>query len=93
MQNDIREITNILSQSIIDRRLMREKIDAINKKHSENIDLFHFIFPPQGNGVSLNYASDENLRNDLEWKKIYLQAKSTGKAFDELCKEMRNNHQ
>lgn len=93
MQNDIREISYILSQSICDRILMREKIDAINYKHKENVILYNFIFPPQGNRISLEDASAESLRSDLEWKRIYLQAKSTGKTFDELRKEMRNSYQ
>lgn len=93
MQNDIREISYILSQSICDRKLLRKKIDTINDKHRENVILYNIIFPPEGNHISLEDASAESLRSDLEWKRIYLQAKSTGKTFDELCKEMRNSYQ
>ena len=37
------------------------------------------------------YIPDQSYIEDLTWKKIYLQAKKTGKLFDELCKEMRKS--
>ena len=93
-QNDIRKdidiIRWVLSNIPIDMHQVRTQIDTVNRKHPENIILFNLIFPPQGNRVSVGSASDDNLISDLAWKLDYLQAKQKGKAFDELCKTMRN---
>lgn len=90
LENDIQDIRNILNQRPIQMCQVREKIDKVNTEHPENIVLFNFVFPPQGNRVSLDNAPDQSLINDLTWKQIYLQAKKAGKLFGEFCKEMRN---
>lgn len=89
MKKDIESIYCVLSQKPIDIDQVRMQIDKINRKHPENVILFNLIFPPQGNRVSLAEASVQGLIDDLVWKYTYLQAKGVGKAFDELCKEMR----
>lgn len=89
LENDIQDISNILSQRLIQMYQVREKIDKVNTEHPENIVLFNLIFPPQGIRVSLANAPDQSLIDDLAWKQIYLQAKKDGKLFDEFCKEMR----
>lgn len=90
LENDIKDISNILNQWPIQMYRVREKIDKVNTEHPENTVLFNLIFPPQGNRVSLANAPDWSLIDDLAWKQIYLQAKKVGKLFDEFCKEMRN---
>lgn len=89
LENDIQDISNILSQRLIQMYQVREKIDKVNTEHPENIVLFNLIFPPQGIRVSLANAPDQSLIDDLAWKQIYLQAKKDGKLFNEFCEEMR----
>lgn len=89
LENDIQDISDILNQRPIKMYQVRAKIEKINEKHSENIVLFNLIFPPRGNRVSLANASDQSLIDDLAWKQIYLQAKKSGKLFDEFYKEIR----
>lgn len=93
LESDIQDISNILNQRPINMYQVRAKIEKVNKEHLENVVLFNLIFPPQGNRVSIENASDQSLINDLAWKKIYLQAKKEGKAFDAFCKEMQKNTQ
>lgn len=90
MIKDVDSIRCVLSQSPVDMFQVRTQIDTVNRKHPENVIIFNLIFPPQGNRVSLNSASDDNLISDLKWKLDYLQAKQKGKAFEEFCKTMRS---
>lgn len=89
LENDIQDISNILNRQFINIYQVREKIEKVNKEHPENITLYNLIFPPSGSFVSLANASDQNLVDDLTWKRIYLQAKKNGKLFNEFCKEMK----
>ena len=89
MQKDIDDIDTILSQNPISIELVQVEIRKINTKHPENIILNHIIFPPHNSFFNRGYILDQNLIDDLTWKRIYLQAKKTGKLFDNLCKEMR----
>lgn len=89
MESDIRNIGNVLLQKPIDIDQVRMQIITVNGKHPENKTLFNRIFPPQGKRMSISEASDQGLIEDLAWKHTYLQAKKVGKAFDELCKELR----
>jgi len=91
LESDIQDISNILNQWPINMCQVREKIDKVNREHPENVILFNLIFPPHGNRVFLANASDQNLIDDLAWKRIYLQAKKNGRLFDEFCKEMRKS--
>jgi len=89
MESDIQDISSILNQQPINMYRVRAEIDKVNEKHPENVTLYNLIFPPHGNRVSLAGASDQNLIDDLAWKRIYLQAKKDGKAFEEFSKEIR----
>ncbi len=89
MIKDMENIRCILSQKPVVMSQVRAKIDTVNRKHPENVILYNLILPPQGNRVSLDSASDDNLISDLIWKLDYLQAKQMGKAFEEFCKTMR----
>lgn len=89
MITDMNSIRCVLSQSPVVVSHVRAKIDIINRKHPENVIIYKLIFPPKGNTVSLDSASDDNLISDLIWKLDYLQAKQMGKAFEEFCKTMR----
>lgn len=90
MIKDVDSIHCVLSQSPVDMFQVRRQIDTVNRKHPENVIIFNLIFPPQGNRVSLDSASDDNLISDLKWKLDYLQAKQKRKAFEEFCKTMRS---
>lgn len=89
MITDMDNIRCVLSQNPVDILHVRAQIDIVNRKHPENVIIYKLIFPPKGNPVSLDSASDNNLISDLIWKLDYLQAKQMGKAFEEFCKTMR----
>lgn len=89
MQSDMNEIDNILTSKININAVMN-KIYDINEKHPENVVLYNVIYPPVGNPVPLNRATDNGLINDLTWKKYFLIAKMKAKTFDEFYKEMTN---
>ncbi len=91
MESDIQDIGIILNQRPINMYQVKVKIGQINDAYPENIFLNHIIFPPQGKSFQDGYIPDQSYIEDLTWKKIYLQAKKTGKLFDELCKEMRKS--
>ena len=93
MIKDVDSIRCVLLQSPVDMFQVRTQIDIVNRKHPENVIIFNLIFPPHGNRVSLDSASDDNLISDLKWKLDYLQAKQKGKAFEEFCKAMSRNAQ
>ncbi len=93
MIQDMENIRNVLSQNPVIMSQVRAQIDTVNRKHPENVFIYNLIFPPQGNRVSLDSASDDNLISDLIWKLDYLQAKQKGEAFEEFCKTMRRSAQ
>lgn len=88
MQDDINDINEILTYPV-DVAKVYEKIEHINRKHPENIILFNIIYPPVGKPIPLNRATNDNLINDLIWKREFLNAKMNAKLFDEFCKEMK----
>lgn len=90
LENDIQDISNILSQRPINMCQVKAKIDKVNNEHQENVIINHIIFPPQRAALSGGYDLNQSFIDDLIWKRIYLQAKKAGKLFDEFCKEMRN---
>lgn len=92
MKNDIQDIDRILGEKTINMDDVLEKIKEINEKHSENIVINYIIFPPIGGTCQADDAPDSSKINDLIWKKRYLQAKSFGKTFDELVKELTNGN-
>ena len=89
MIQDMENIRDVLSQNPVAKSQVRAQIDTVNRKHPENVIIYKLIFPPKGNSISLDSASDDNLISDLIWKLDYLQAKQMGKAFEEFCKTMR----
>ncbi len=94
MEKDINDCCYILSQNPINMFQVKQKIYAINEKHPENLIfynliLYNLIYTPKEKTVQLNDASDANLIEDLKWKLNFLQAKKSGKTFDEFCKTMR----
>ena len=89
MIQDMENIRDVLSQNPVAKSQVRAQIDTVNRKHPENVIIYKLIFPPKGNPISLDSASDDNLISDLIWKLDYLQAKQMGKAFEEFCKTMR----
>ena len=92
MKNDIKDIDCILGEKYINMDDVLKKIKKINEKHPENIVINYIIFPPIGGICQVDNAPDSSKINDLTWKKRYLQAKSFGKTFDELVKELTNGN-
>lgn len=90
MGQDVNNISSILSQPFINMNHVRDYIDKINREHPENMVLYNIMFPPQGNRVPLDSASNDSLIQHLLWKQKYLQVKKAGKTFDEFCKTMKN---
>lgn len=93
MKKDLESIHYVLSQNPINMVQVMSLIEKINKEHPENITIFNLIYPPQGNSVPLYAASDENMISDLKWKWDYLQAKQTGKIFEEFRKAITQGNQ
>lgn len=94
IHNDISEITWILSSIPFNIETARQKIAAINGEHPENHLLFFLINPLIGNSTPVYNASSENLRQDLTWKKTYLEIKTQAKTLDEIIHQLesRYNH-
>lgn len=92
MQLDITDINCILGQVPVDVGSVVHKIKEINAEHCENIIIYNMIFPPVGKTYTIDEASDSDKINDLAWKEIYLKAKSLGKTFDELVKELHKTN-
>lgn len=87
MQSDIHDIDRILTPPV-DVNEVYEKIESINRKHPENTTIFKLIYPPVGNSVLLISATNDDLINDLKWKRTFLNAKMRAKLLDEFRKEM-----
>ena len=92
IQKDISEITWILSSIPFNMETARKKITAINKEHPENHLFFFLMNPPDGNSTPIYNASSESLRQDLLWKKSYLEIKSKSKTLDEVIHQVESQY-
>lgn len=90
IHKDISEITWILSSIPFNMETARQKIEAINKEHPENHLFFFLMNPPGGNSTPIYNASSESLRQDLVWKKSYLEIKSKAKTLDEVIHQIES---
>lgn len=88
IHKDISEITWILSSIPFNMETARQKIAAVNRKHPENHLFFFLMNPPSGNSTPIYNASSESLRQDLVWKKSYLEIKSKAKTLDEAIHQL-----
>ena len=88
IHKDISEITWILSSIPFNMETARQKIAAINREHPENHLFFFLMNPPGGNSTPIYNASSESLRQDLAWKKSYLEIKSKAKSLDEVIHQL-----
>ena len=88
IHKDISEITWILSSIPFNMETARQKIAAINGEHPENHLFFFLMNPPGGNSTPIYNASSESLRQDLAWKKSYLEIKSKAKSLDEVIHQL-----
>lgn len=68
----------------------RQKIAAINGEHPENHLLFFLINPSNGKYTPVCIASSESLRQDLVWKKSYLEIKAKSKTLDEVIHQIES---
>ena len=67
----------------------RKKILEIDQKHPENLACFYTLCRPAAcQWVPVNQADDETRIRDLEWKRVYLNAKALGKSMEEMLKEI-----
>lgn len=90
IHNDISEITCILSSIPFNMETARKKIATINGEHPENHLFFFLINPPGGNFTPVYSASSESLRQDLVWKKSYLEIKAKAKTLDEVIHQIES---
>ena len=88
IHKDISEITWILSSIPFNTETARQKITAINEAHPEN----HLINPPSGNSTPIYNASSESLRQDLVWKKDYLEIKTKAKTLHEVIHQLETRY-
>ena len=88
MQKAIHEIDVIMQGWTFDAERARQKIVEINDSHPENVTVHNLLFSPGQFSTSIAHANDEQLKNDLLWKRYYLNAKCAGKAVDEMRKDI-----
>ena len=92
IHKDISEIAWILSSIPFNMETAREKIAAVNREHPENHLFFFLMNPPSGNSTPIYNASSESLRQDLVWKKSYLEIKSKAKTLDEVIRQLESQY-
>ena len=88
MQKTIHEIDVILQGWPFNGEMARQKIFEINASHPENVIIYNLIFSHGQTATPVAFAGDELLKDDLSWKRYYLNAKCTGKTVDEMQKEI-----
>ena len=72
----------------MDAEKARKKIVEINASHPENVTVHKLIFFHGQPSISIASAGDKLLKDDLSWKRYYLNAKCAGKTVDEMRKEI-----
>ncbi|MBD5505235.1 MAG: hypothetical protein HDR09_16260 [Lachnospiraceae bacterium] len=94
IQNDISEITWILSTIPFNTETARQKIESINREHPNNYLFYFLLNPTNGNSTPVFNAPSESLRQDLAWKKTYLEIKADAKTLDEVIHQLESlcNH-
>ncbi len=90
INNDISEITSILSTVPFNMEAARQKVISINNEHPENRLFFLLINPPSGKTIPICSASSDNLKQDLSWKKFYLSTKADAKTLDEIIQQLES---
>lgn len=89
MRSTIDDVQRIMQKIPFDEDAARQKIYEINAKHPENTAVWNLIHANTPSGVSIQQASKENLYQDLQWKKFYLEAKILGKSVEEMRKDLQ----
>ena len=93
IKRTIDEIDRILNAWFFDANEARKKIYEINEKHQDNLIAYEILRNMNNRKrtssvpISIAEASDTGLKNDLMWKRDYLQGKAMGKTLDEIIKE------
>lgn len=90
MRSTIDDVQRIMQKIPFDEDAARQKIYEINAKHPENTAVWNLIHANISSGIPIQQASKENLYQDLQWKKFYLEAKIVGKSVDEMRKDLQN---
>lgn len=88
INNDIFDITYILSAVPFNIENARQKVISINAEHPENRLFFFLINRPSGEAIPICNASPDNLKQDLAWKKSYLSVKADAKTLDEVVQQL-----
>lgn len=88
INNDISDITYILSTFPFNMENARQKVISINTEHPENRLFFSLIYPPSGEVIPICSASADDLKQDLTWKRYYLSVKATAKTLDEVIQQL-----
>ena len=81
-------IEALLEQITLNETEAQKLIHTINDKHPDNEIINRILFPPTGNVILIDYAEEQLLRGDLEWKLRYLKAKIQAKSFERFYKEL-----
>ena len=90
INNDISDITYILSSVPFNMETARQKVISINTEHPENRLFFSLLNPPSDEVSPICSASSDNLKQDLTWKKSYLSVKATAKTLDEVIQQLES---
>lgn len=90
INNDISDITYILSTVPFNMETARQKVISINTEHPENCLFYFLINSPSGESIPICSASSDNLKQDLAWKKSYLSVKATAKTLDEVVQKLES---
>ena len=90
INNDISDITYILSTVPFNTETARQKVISINTDHPENCLFFSLINPPCGESIPVCNASSDNLKQDLSWKKFYLSVKADAKVLDKVIQQLES---
>lgn len=90
----IDEIEMFWKAPYFDENTARRIINHVNIKHGENITIYNMITysatASKRSGVSVEYAQQAQLQQDLQWKHFYLNAKLCGKAVEEIMDEWKS---
>ena len=88
IQKTIEEINRILYSIPFRTDEACAKICEVNTKHPENMTVHNLLFSHGQTSIPIASAGDELLKEDLSWKRYYLNAKCAEKAVDEMWEKM-----
>ena len=90
INNDISNITYILTTVPFNMENARQKVISINTEHPENRLFFSLINRASCEVIPICSASSDDLKQDLTWKRFYLSVKATAKTLDEVVQQLKS---